>query len=625
MPQPIRVLLLEDNPSDARLVARELHSAGFEAAFERVDSEQAFVQELGKHWDLILADYSLPQFDAPRALQHLRDRHLDIPFIIVSGTIDEEVAVAALKGGAVDFVLKDRLGRLGQAVAQALEQRRLREAQRRAEESLYERTQLIMLTADVGVALNRTDSLRDMLQNCAQSVVDNLDAALVRIWTMNHERDELEMQASAGLYTHVNGQHGRIRVGQFKVGSIARDRRTHLSNDIANDPLISDPAWAARERMQAFAGYPLIVADRVAGVFVMFARRQVSPSVLDALAAIANQIAAGIERKRVEERLQFTQFTIDRLATPVFWADAGGNFFHVNDAACQLTGYERESLVKMSVWHINPEIPPERWNTVWSDLRSRGKLATESLLRCQDGTEIPIGVSSSLLRNEDQEFSCTFIQDLRDLHDARERERRLAAERDTLLRRLQLQIARMPLAYVLFDDQFRIIDWNPAAEKIYGYRKDEVLGMAPPFEKILPATGRANVDKLLARLRSGDMGAHMVNENVTREGRSIVCEWMNTPLENDDGQFAGALCLVQDVTERMRLEEQFRQAQKMEAVGKLAGGVAHDFNNLLTVILGYSDILMESLREGDPLRELVDQVHKAGSRAAGLTRQLLAF
>ncbi len=97
------------------------------------------------------------------------------------------------------------------------------------------------------------------------------------------------------------------------------------------------------------------------------------------------------------------------------------------------------------------------------------------------------------------------------------------------------------------------------------------------------------------------------------------------PLRGPQGEIQGVICMALDVTDRKQLEEQFRQAQKMEAVGRLAGGIAHDFNNLLMVIQGYTDLLIERLHEGDPLRKNVDQIQTASQRATSLTRQLLAF
>ncbi len=172
--------------------------------------------------------------------------------------------------------------------------------------------------------------------------------------------------------------------------------------------------------------------------------------------------------------------------------------------------------------------------------------------------------------------------------------RSLAAERDALLARLQLHIERMPLAYVLFDADMRIIDWNRAAERIFGFSKAEMLGAMPPYEKIVPRSSWETMEVVRNRIRSGEMEAHSINDNVTKDGRTITCHWFNTPLIDDNGQFTGFLCLAQDVTEQKSLAAQFQQAQKMEAVGQLAGGVAHDFNNLLTVISGYSEMLLSA-------------------------------
>ncbi len=133
---PLRVLILEDREDDAELMLQELRRAGFDPQWLRVETESDYLAHLDPELGVILADYSLPHFNAHRALQLLQKRGLDIPFIIVSGCIGEESAVECMKNGAADYLLKDRLARLGQAVRQALDQKRLHEEKQHAEERL---------------------------------------------------------------------------------------------------------------------------------------------------------------------------------------------------------------------------------------------------------------------------------------------------------------------------------------------------------------------------------------------------------------------------------------------------------------------------------------------------------
>jgi PAS domain S-box-containing protein len=203
-------------------------------------------------------------------------------------------------------------------------------------------------------------------------------------------------------------------------------------------------------------------------------------------------------------------------------------------------------------------------------------------------------------------------------------QRCLEQERDKLLQLIELQIERMPLAYLVSDADFRYVEFNPAAEKMFGFTRAEALGKHP-FELIVPPSSQRLVQGIFDRLLAGDMAAHGDCENVTKDGHPRICEWHNTPLRAADGRFLGLVSMALDITERRRLEEQFRQSQKMEAIGRLAGGIAHDFNNLLTIITGCGDLILQSLRPGDPHYESVEQIIRTSERAASLTQQLLTF
>jgi PAS domain S-box-containing protein len=178
--------------------------------------------------------------------------------------------------------------------------------------ALQRRARHATLAADVGAALTGSDTVQDMLQRCAEAIVRHLVGAFARIWTLGGGTDVLELQASAGMYNHLDGAHSRVPVGKLKVGMIAAERKPYLTNAVIGDPQVDDQEWARREGMVAFAGYPLVVEDRLVGVMAMFARWPLRESVLTALGSVANQIALGIERKRAEAALRAAYEELDR-------------------------------------------------------------------------------------------------------------------------------------------------------------------------------------------------------------------------------------------------------------------------------------------------------------------------
>ena len=225
-----------------------------------------------------------------------------------------------------------------------------------AEEELLEQRRLAALRIAIATTLTRNDSLATILQNCTSHLVDHLKVAFARIWTLNETEQVLELQASSGMYTHLNGPHSRVPVGMFKIGYIAESRQPHLTNSVTTDPRVGDREWAQREKLVAFAGYPLIAAGRLVGVVAMFARRELAPEVLAELSPLADWIAQTIERIRVESELRIAventrenearkTAILESALDCVIGMDQHSRILEFNPAAQATFGYRREDIL----------------------------------------------------------------------------------------------------------------------------------------------------------------------------------------------------------------------------------------------------------------------------------------
>jgi PAS domain S-box-containing protein len=168
-----------------------------------------------------------------------------------------------------------------------------------------------------------------------------------------------------------------------------------------------------------------------------------------------------------------------------------------------------------------------------------------------------------------------------------------------------------------------VVNWNPGAERLYGYSAEEMIGR--PISVLFAADHYQEYLQVMEKVTKGERLSAYNTVRRRKDGTAINVSVDICPIEVRDGEIVGASKIAHDITRIKQLEEQFRQAQKMEAVGRLAGGVAHDFNNLLTVISCCSEILLRDVPPGNRTRGLLTEIKKAGERAATLTRQLLAF
>jgi PAS domain S-box-containing protein len=332
---------------------------------------------------------------------------------------------------------------------------------------------------------------------------------------------------------------------------------------------------------------------------------------------VQNQLL--ISSREFEKNLALLQGITEGTTDAIFVKDLQGRYRMMNSAGARFLGRQVEEVIgKNDVELFNQESGRQIME------RDREVVQSGEMQTYEEGGTAG-GVARIYLSNKgpfrDPNGEIVGLLGIcRDITDRKRAEEEIRASQ----RRLQIHLENTPLAAIEWDTEFRVASWNPAAEHIFGYSRAEAMGrQGSSF--MVPPQFREHVERVWRDLIALKGGARSTNDNITSDGRTISCEWYNTPLVDDSGRVLGVASLVQDVTERVALEERLRQSQKMEAVGRLAGGIAHDFNNLLTVILGYSQVLTDGLPAGSRLADNTAQIKSAADRAAGITRQLLAF
>ena len=320
-------------------------------------------------------------------------------------------------------------------------------------------------------------------------------------------------------------------------------------------------------------------------------------------------------RRRTEEDLRRLASIVACSDDAIIGKSLEGIITSWNHGAERIYGYSTNEVIGKPVSMLVPTDRPHEITDVLERLK-RGEIIDhfETIRVRKNGEEFHIEITISPIRDAMERVvgASTIGRDVSERKRREEGESRLAA----IVESSQDAIIGRTLDGI-------ITHWNAGAQRIYGYSAAEIIGKSSTL--LLSPDRFPELLETIEKVRRGDIVEESDAIRIRQDAKEIRFTQIHAPIKNGDGQVVGLSTVARDVTESRHLEEMFRQAQKMEAVGQLAGGVAHDFNNLLGVVLGYAELVLERMSPTDPKRHDIEQIQKAGDRAALLTRQLLAF
>ena len=513
-------------------------------------------------------------------------------------------------------------------------------ARTQTEKALAERVRQAALIGEIDAALTQSNAQDEMLNRCAEALVQFFDARLTRIWTINGASDVLELKASAGVDVSLDGTQSRVTIGDSAIGCIAQQRSPYVTKDLFEDPFVCETEWAVRENVASFAGYPLIFEHRLAGVVGVFASRQFSATELDVIGTVAPKIALGIERYRsseaLRERDEHIRLLLDSTAEAIYGIDLEGRCTFANSTCGRFLGRPNtEEFLGRDMHELMHHTRPDGSKYLRNECRiyqafqkNQHIHVDHELFWRADGSSFPAEYWSYPIHREG-----VLVGSVVTFLDISER-RRLESRFHQAQQRLHDVVVSSPA--VLFtlsisEGEFAV-DWiSDNLLALTGHDPQHAVGTEWWQANIHPedrekATEQAR-DALLSLGQSVQEYRFRHIDGTYRWMRSdmrLIRDDQGSPFEVVGAWFE-ITELKQAEQERLKLREQLEQVRKLESVGQLAGGVAHDFNNLLGVVIGSAEILQSDLPENSELRGYTADILDAAHRGAELTRQLLAF
>ena len=570
------MLIVEDQSTDAELTIEILKRAGYSLSFELVDTPDQFNERIEhEEFNLILSDHNLRTWTGMDVLAALRQSGQEVPFIVVTGTLGDEAAVEYIKQGAADYVLKHHLERLPVVVGRALRERAQREEATRLQEVIFSAKKEWELTFDQ-----------------VPEAVFILD-------------EEGRVRRANRAATQFTGMEFKQMIG-LPCCEIIRG---------LPEPRLDYPGL--EEWLEISGGVRKDIEELQLGkVFEVTSSslRGTSGELCGAVLVMRDVT----EQRRIDAEIRKVkddwELTFNTVPDPIIVMDEECRITRANQAAANLHGLQPEQVIGKHCYEVLHQSQTPRPDCPHQELLKTGKGAHGDIYepwldKFFASSTTPIRDRSGALRG------CVHV--LKDVTDRKRAEDNLRHIEELF----QVFMENSPVMAWMKDTEGRYTYGNQAFQRAINLSQVELIGKTIS-QLFAPEIAERLWQDDLAVLSSGK--SQEFTEPIPGSDSEREVWVLRFPFHDPLGQqLVGGIGI--EITERKRLEAQLRQSQKMEAVGQLAGGVAHDFNNLLTIISGYAELLSGGLGSEHPQKSQVDEIQNAAGRAAGLTRQLLAF
>ena len=582
---PLRILCVEDLPEDAELVERELRKSGLSVDFQRVDTEEGLLRALRTlSPDLVVCDYSLAGWDGLRAIEVVAKEAPRTPVIMFTGTLPDEKAVACIRAGAADYVLKSHPVRLPAAVAAAMRLRREEDDRSRAEEALRESER----------------RYRTLVDSAPDAIVTVDSGGRVRSW--NAAAEDMFGFAAQEMMGH--------SIHKVVPERFQQAHEHHLRRHAAHvRPLRSTVAVTARRRDGHEFPAEISLSSVREGAEVSFTAMIRDAS--DTLAA----------RKAIEGLSRRHEVLLNSAGEGILGLGDDGSVTFANPVALALLGRTAVDLVGEDLRSFVPSCPggpSEPPCPILASLKEGSAFRGEADFLRGDGSSFPVALSLTPLEEGRGVGGGVLIFEEITLRKAHEGALRASEAGYRSL------VDNAPYGIYRSTPEGRFTSVNPALVTMLGYPSKAELLATGLSESVYQDPG--DRERLRKSIGASDRRFSIEADWKKKDGTPLVVRLSGRFLRMPDEESQGYEVFVEDLTEQRLLENQLRQAQKMETVGQLTGGIAHDFNNVLAVVLLNTELALASLDRGAPVEPAdLRAIYEAARRASSITRKLVGF